>query len=147
MILKLFSFLLVLFVSYTLVVFFAPEVADMYGDADVNAKIRNFKEQILSFSSGATDATSLYDKIKMTWEGYLQNTQETYSGIESKAREIQLTLSGKVEDVKEAVDSVQKAYDAIEEAKKDLNKALNFSGTNQSTSISGTVNTSQNISW
>ena len=57
---------------------------------------------------------------------------ETYSGIQSKASELQATLSGKVQDAKTAIYSAQKAYDAIETAKNDISNALNFSGSVES---------------
>ena len=71
MFIKLFSIVLVFAVTYTTAVFFTPEVADTYGNAELNAKIRLFKDDMLSFSSGATDTMSLYEKVKSKGESYV----------------------------------------------------------------------------
>ena len=71
MFIKLLSILVVLSVSYTAAVFISPEIADTYGDAEFNAKIRIFKDDILSFTSGATDTMSLYEKVKSKGEAYV----------------------------------------------------------------------------
>ncbi len=142
MFIKLFSIVLLFAVTYTTAVFFTPEVADTYGNAELNAKIRLFKDDMLLFSSGATDTMSLYEKVKSKGESFVGQWIETYSGIQSKAEQIQATLSWKVDDAQKAIESAQKALDAIEAAKSDISNALNFSGS-ASTSASWSTNISQ----
>ncbi len=122
MIFRLISFGILISIFYTFFVFFFPEMADKYGKKELNAKIRNIKTATLEFSSGSENPLSLFEKVKDSSTLYIEETKKTYNHIEN-------TLSGKVNDIKEAADSAQKAYNAVTEAKKDIEKAFSVSWT------------------
>ncbi len=99
-------------------VFFLPEFSDTYGNRELNANIRKYKDISLEFASGSDNPESLIEKFKTSSENYIDETKRTYETIEK-------TLSGKIQDVKTAADSVEKAYQAINEAKSNIDKVVN----------------------
>lgn len=117
MIARIIALLLLLSVSYVLWVFLAPDFMDIYGDSDINAKIREYKDLSLRFSSGASTPESLVEQITRSSQVYIDETRRTYENIEN-------TISGKIQDVQVAADSVQKAYEAINEAKSDIQNVI-----------------------
>lgn len=60
---RLIAFLILISVSYTLTVFFAPTFADKYGNKDLNARIRSIKEGSLGLGSGGLSPSSLFDQV------------------------------------------------------------------------------------
>jgi flagellar hook-basal body complex protein FliE len=104
-------------IIYILWVFSFPDFIDTYGNTSLNAKIREYKQLSLDFASGSENPTSLVEKLTNTSQKYINETKETYSTLEN-------TVSGKIQDVKVAADSVEKAYTAINEAKDNINNVI-----------------------
>lgn len=119
MIIKLLALGLTLGMSYILTVFFVPEFADKYGNIALNTKIRDIKNASLEFASGSDTPASLIDKLTGTSKEYIDETVKTYENIQN-------TVSGKLQDVKSAADSVEKAYQAVNDAKADIQKVVNI---------------------
>ena len=61
---KLFAFLILLAVSYTGGVFFFPEIANQYGNKDINANILLLKAKLDDFASKDATTSSLIDSAK-----------------------------------------------------------------------------------
>lgn len=156
MFIKFIAFISLLGGSYLLSVFVLPEVADQYGNKELNAKIRDIKEKSLHFASGSDSAWSIADKIfdvskwiaieaqvKLasgaeitnsvidTGRVFIDETKQTLENTEQ-------VLTEKTEQAKKAAESAQKAYEATQQAKIDFQNLTNFSGSAQ-TSISGSV--------
>lgn len=123
MIWKLISLTLLGAILYILSVFFYPQFADQYWDPEINAKIREYKNLSLEFASGWENPISIIDKLKNNSEDYIYETKRTYENIQN-------TISGKVQDVKTAADSVEKAYQAVNAAKQNIEKVVNTASWN-----------------
>ncbi len=121
---KLIAFILLLAGLYIVAVFALPREADQYGNPELNAKIRNIKDMSLNYASGSDSPASLADKLMTTGKGIMDETRDT-------ANQIQSTVTEKTEQAKAAAASAQKAYDAVEQAKKDFQNLTNFSGGTQ----------------
>ena len=120
MIARILAVFLIFAITYVLWVFIFPQEFDTYGNIGLNAKIREYKNFSLQFASGWENGASLIDTMKSTSQSYIDETQKTYKNIQS-------TLSGKIQEVQTAVDSVDRAYDAVNQAKSDLNKIIKAS--------------------
>lgn len=121
MITKLLALILLPVVSYILAIFVIPETADKYGDAEINAKIRNIKDQSLQYASGSESPASLADKVLTTGKDIIEETKQTVN-------QTQDVIADKTEQAKKAAESAQKAYDALEQAKSDFQKLTTMSG-------------------
>ncbi len=128
---KFIAFILLFAGLYIVAVFVLPVQADQYGDTELNAKIRNIKDMSLSYASGSESPASLADKLMITGKSVIDETTKT-------ADHIQSTLTEKTEQAKRAAESAQKAYDAVEQAKRDFQNLTNFSGSTQ-VSVSGSI--------
>lgn len=128
---KLIAFVLLLAGLYIVAVFVIPATADQYGNTVFNAKIRTIKDMSLIYTSGSESPASLADKLMTTGKWIADETRQT-------ADQIQSTLTEKTEQAKAAAASAQKAYDAVEQAKKDFQNLTNFSGSTQ-VSASGSI--------
>jgi hypothetical protein len=128
---KLIAFIILVASVYIIAVFVVPREADQYGNPDLNKKIRTIKEKSLSYTSGSESPASLAEKLMMTGKDLVDESRETIEHTEK-------VLTEKAEQAKAAATSAQKAYDAVEQAKKDFQNLTNFSGASQ-VSISGSV--------
>lgn len=106
---------------YVLSIFIVPDMADQYGNTYLNTRIRTIKETSLHFASWGESATSIADKVIDTGKDLIDETKKTTENIQS-------TVTQKSEQAKEAMDSVERLYDATKEAKKDIQNLTNFSG-------------------
>lgn len=119
---KIFSLLILIAWVYILAIFFAPSIADQYGNSSLNTKIRHIKDASLLLSSGATEnPQSIIDTLKNNGESILTETKQTIDTTKKVAEE-------KLEQAKQAKQSAEDAYNALEKAKSDLQKLTNLSG-------------------
>ncbi len=110
--------LIIIFVFiYLLGVFLLPTLADKYGNASYNKKIREFKKE-MEKDPGSSE--SIYENIRNTTKTYVDESKST-------ADQIQKTVRQKTQEIKNTVTSVQDAYTAMEKAKNDLQKLTIFS--------------------
>ncbi len=128
MLAKLIAFFLLIGWSYVLSVFVVPDMADQYGNTELNAKIRIIKDQSLNYASGSESPTSLAEKVLNTSKNLVDETKQTVENT-------QKVVTEKTEQAKKAAESVEKAYNALEEAKTDIKNLTNFSGASLSGSI------------
>lgn len=128
---KLIAFILLIAWVYIVAVFVVPREADQYGNPELNTKIRTIKDMSLNYASGTESPASLADKLMTTGKDLVDESKQT-------ADHIQSTLNEKTEQAKAAAASAQKAYDAVEQAKKDFQNLTNFSGSTQ-VSVSGAM--------
>ncbi len=105
-------------------VFMVPDIADKYGDADINAKIRSFKENSLLMSSGSIWTSSIVDKLTT-------EAQKTIKEGTKTIEQIQATVEQKTKQVQDTAESVKTAIDAVEKAKDNISTLTNLSGTTQ----------------
>lgn len=126
---RLIGLIFLLAAGYLLVVFAAPDIADQYGNKELNAKIRAIKEQSLSFGSGELSPSSLFDELTGKATEFASGTKQLIDESKQTVNQIQTTVTEKTEQVKQAADSVQKAIDAVNTAKDDVQKVTTFSGT------------------
>ncbi len=119
MLTKLFAFFTIIGILYTGAIFVIPEITDTYGMKSWNNTVRWFKSNLdadrAHFSSGSTLMDSLTDIAKP----YIDESK-------SVTRQVQETVNTKATQVKQAADSVGKAYEAVEWAKKDVQKVIEF---------------------
>ena len=105
---------------YLLMVFATPQIADQYGDADINAKIRNIKNASLQIASGSESPQSLIQNIKKTAKPYVQDLETTVQTTTN-------TLQKKTEQVQDAAEAVGTAYDAVKTATNKVQNVTDFS--------------------
>ncbi len=105
--------------SYLFIVFAVPDIADKYWNETLNAKIRNIKDESLSFASGSDSLGSLFQKIKNTAIPYIEDTKKGYDTLQN-------TVDTKVEQVKDTAKAVENAYSGIIDA---TQKIQNLTGT------------------
>jgi hypothetical protein len=117
---KFLAFLMLIGIVYIGGVFLLPDITDSYWIKSWNTTIRNLKAKLESdhptnFSSGST----LIEKVTDIAKPYVD---------ESKAvtNQVKTTIETKTEQVKQAADSVEKAYKAVEWAKSDVEKLTQF---------------------
>jgi hypothetical protein len=103
-------------------VFALPEQTDKYGNANINAKIREYKNMSLSIASWSTDPRSLYDTVMSGSQSYIDEANSTYKNTEA-------LVKIKIDQANQAKTSIENAYNAIDTAKKDLSKFTTLSGT------------------
>ena len=116
------GFILLIGSVYLVCIFLIPEIADKYGNSDINAKIRSFKDNSLLMASGSTSASSIVDRLKTEAQKTLQEGTKTIE-------QIQTTVEQKTKQVQDTADSVKTAIDAVEKAKDDISTLTNLSGT------------------
>ncbi len=121
---RLIGFLLLIGWLYTIAVFLVPDIADKYGNPEINAKVRSFKDNSLLMASGSSSATSIVDKLTT-------ETQKTIQEGTRTIKQIQTTVEQKTKQVQDTADSVKTAIDAVEKAKDNINTLTNLSGTTQ----------------
>jgi hypothetical protein len=110
---RLISLIGIFVIVYVMLVFLSPNIADQYWDKDINAKIREFKDQTLHFASGSEDPKSLFEKVKSNTDTYIKETKE-------QAKELETTVNTKIEQAKEASNAVQNAYSGVIDAKQKI---------------------------
>ncbi len=126
MFIKLFAFLILTGTAYILGVFFFPESTDTYGNKEWNMKIREYKKSLENFSSWSLEAKSLIQNVQDIAKPYIDESQKTIQEVQITAKEIKTTIDTKTQEVKQAADSVEKAYKAVEWAKNDIQKLSPF---------------------
>lgn len=116
MFIRLFGTIIILITLYLMLVFVAPNIADQYGDRDINAKIRNIKNRSLEFASGSDSPVSLFEKIRGSAIPYIEDTKSTVKWLET-------TVNTKVIQAQEAKVAVENAYSGVVDATQKI-KAL-----------------------
>jgi hypothetical protein len=104
---RVFSFLLLLSVIYLGTIFILPEIADTYGNKSWNDTVRALKSKIETDSGALSGRTPLIDRVNDIAKPYIDETK-------SVVGQVQTTIDTKTEQVKQASESVQKAYDALQ---------------------------------
>lgn len=102
-------------------IFLFPEFADRIGNPTWNASIRNLKHQAENIGtfSGASNPKSLIENLS-------NNAKDMTHDLQSTATQVKNTIETKTQEVKQAADSVQNAYQAVEKAKNDIQKVSVF---------------------
>ena len=113
---RIFALLLVIVVIYIVAIFVTPNLADQYGNQAWNERVRSIKRALES----ETGTLSIYEKLKTTTDSYVSESKSTIEYIHN-------TVMTKTEEMKNATESVQNAYTAVEKAKGDLQKLGAFS--------------------
>lgn len=119
MFVRLLGVVIIVCTSYILCVFALPEIADRYGDKDLNAQIRTYKNKTLQFASGSDTPASLFDKITGISVQYVDETKQ-------HIQKLGTTVDKKVMQVHEASLAVENAYSGIVDA---TQKIQNLTGT------------------
>ncbi len=121
MIVRLFALILILLILGIGTIFLFPDFADRVGNPTLNASIRKLKSQTenIGVLSGSSNPKSLMDNLS-------NNTTQITNEVRSTATQIKSTLETKTQEVKQAADSVQNAYSAVEKAKNDIQKVSVF---------------------
>ncbi len=121
MIVRLFALILILLVLGVGTIFLFPDFADRVGSSTLNTSIRKLKHQTenIGVLSGSSNPMSLM-------ENFSDNTTQITNEVRSTATQIKSTLETKTQEVKQAADSVQNAYQAVEKAKNDIQKVSVF---------------------
>ncbi len=116
---KLIAFLFIIVILYIGAIFILPEMADTYGSKSWNNIVRSFKAKIDTDNAHFGSGKTLIDGISDIAKPYID---------ESKAvtKQVQETVTTKTEQVKKAADSVEKAYQAVEWAKNDVQNVTKF---------------------
>lgn len=127
MIAKLFWLIVLLSVSYVGAVFIAPEKADLYGNASLNATLRIWKLRLESTWSGWVSSKSLIENARDIAKPYIDESQKAVKEVQDTAVEIKTTIDTKTEQVSKAIDSTQKAINSVNKAKEDIGNTLRFS--------------------
>lgn len=115
---KLFASVLILLTTYVASVFVFPDLADRYGDIEINTQIRSLKSKLDTFGSWGLQSTSLIENAQNIAKPYIDETKNT-------AAQIQKTLLEKTEQAQKAANSIEKAYTAVESAKNDVKTIIN----------------------
>lgn len=116
---KLFALFTIVGILYTGAVFVIPETADTYGMKSWNDAIRWFKSKIDTDNAHFSSGSTLIDNITDIAKPYIDESK-------SVTKQLQETMTTKVEQIQKAADSVEKIYEAVEWAKKDVQKVTEF---------------------
>ncbi len=121
MIARLFALILILLVVGVGTIFLFPDFADRIGNPTLNASIRKLKHQTENIGalSGSSNPKSLIENLS-------NNAVEMTNEVRSTATQVKSTIDTKTQEVKQAADSVQNAYQAVEKAKNDIQKVSIF---------------------
>ncbi len=103
-------------------VFVKPDIADQYGDKELNAKIRALKDSSLKIGSWSALSGSLFENITNTSKNVIEEGTRTINQIET-------TVKQKTEEVRDTANSVQDAVNAVNAAKSKVENLTNFSWT------------------
>jgi methyl-accepting chemotaxis protein len=117
---RLIGFILLLIGVYILMIFIKPDIADQYGDKEINAKIRALKDSSLKLGSWAMLSGSLFENVTSTSKNIIEEWTRT-------VKQIQTTVEQKTQEVKDTANSVQEAVDAVNAAKSKVENLTNFS--------------------
>lgn len=109
----------IVWILYLLLVFISPNTADQYWNKEINAKIREIKNQSLLFASWADSPQSLFEKIKGESVKYVDQTKATIDTLNT-------TVDTKVKQVQDASIAVENAYSGVMDA---TQKIKNLTGT------------------
>lgn len=124
---RLFAFIILIVSGYILLVFLFPEIADQYGNKELNVKIRNIKEQSLMIWSWNETPDSLWKNFSNKAEELGASSQKIIDDSKQTAAQIQTTIEEKTIQVQQAANSVEKAYNAVNAAKTDIERLTSFS--------------------
>lgn len=116
---KLIAFLFIIGIIYIGAIFILPEVTDTYGNKSWNDAVRSFKAKLDTDNAHFWSGASLMEGITDIAKPYIDESKTV-------TKQVQETVTTKTEQVKQAADSVQKAYKAVEWAKNDVQKLTNF---------------------
>lgn len=139
---RLLAFIILVISGYVLLVFFLPEIADHYGNKEFNSKIRTIKEQSLTIWSWNETPDSLWKDFSSKAEGIRDSGQQFIDDSRKTATQIQSTIEEKNTQAQQAAESVEKAYDAVNTAKTDIERLTTFSWTVLSsgvTTVTGSI--------
>lgn len=103
---------------YILLIFLSPEIADQYGNKEINTKIRNIKNYSLDMSSGSTDPKSLIDNLTNAGKNVM-------SDAEKVTKDITHTVDIKVKQVQQATDAVGDAVGSVKTATHAIKNVVN----------------------
>ncbi len=124
MLFRFFAFLILLVTTYSVGVFVAPETMDKYGSKPLNEFLQKLKNQSLQLSSWSVSPDSLFSEISKSTKTLFDETKNTFETVKQ-------TTTEKVEQVKKTTESVQSAYDAVQNAKKDIENLTWLTGSTQ----------------
>ena len=95
-----------------------------YGSKPLNEFLQKLKNQSLQLSSWSTSPESLFSQVSKGTKTLFDETKDTFETIKE-------TTTEKVEQVKKTTESVQGAYDAVQNAKKDIENLTRLTGSTQ----------------
>ncbi len=116
---KLLAFFCIITIVYIGTIFMLPEIADTYGMKSWNDTIRSLKAKLDTDNAHFGSGKTLIDGISDIAKPYIDESRAV-------TKQVQETVTTKTEQVKKAADSVEKAYQAVEWAKKDVQKLTDF---------------------
>lgn len=117
---KLFAFLILLAVSYTGGVFFFPEIANQYGNKELNQHILELKAKLDNFASRDPTTSSLIDSAKSVAWPYVDQAKNVLNQTQDTVKQVNQVIEEKSKQVQEAKDSVENAYKAVDTAKQNI---------------------------
>ncbi len=123
---KLFLFILIIFVSYILLIFLKPDLADkianQLGFVDFNEKVRIIKKWIDIFSTKIPDEKEIEDSFVKAKEK-INSIKENINNLRNEANEVKEKYnqtkefledtSKKIDEVKENIDKLQEIWSWI----------------------------------
>lgn len=139
---RLLAFIILVISGYVLLVFFLPEIADHYGNKEFNSKIRTIKEQSLTIWSWNETPDSLWKDFSSKAEEIRDSGQQFIDDSRKTATQIQSTIEEKNTQAQQAAESVEKAYDAVNTVKTDIERLMTFSWTvlsSGATTVTGSI--------
>ena len=121
---KLFSLLLILTIVYVGAVFVVPDIADTYGHREWNEKIRMMKRA--SELDASVWSGSIMSRATDIAKPYIDSSKTLVKDIQTTTTTLSEEVGIKATQTKQAVDSVQKVYTAVQWARDDMQKLTNF---------------------
>ncbi len=98
---------IIIVVSYTTAVFTIPDIADIYGNKSWNDTLRSLKVRLDTDNAKFGSGMSLSERAGNIAKPYIEETQAV-------TKQVKETVGTKTEQIKQAAESVQKAYTAVE---------------------------------
>ncbi len=129
---RLIGIVILLGTLYVLAVFVVPEKLDTYGNKGINIWIRGIKNTADSISqeNPKTLVQTLQDSINTistTASGFIASGASLIDESKKTYDTTKAVVDTKIEEINTATESVKKAYNALDEAKKNIEKLTNFS--------------------
>ncbi|GAB0174546.1 MAG: hypothetical protein HHAS10_04250 [Candidatus Altimarinota bacterium] len=122
---RLIAFLLLLGISYVGAIFLAPDFIDLYGNKEVNEKIRALKRET-ELDRISNNSGTLLDKTKDIARPFIEQSKDIVNQTQESLNQLNTVVTEKSEQAKDVIESAQETYKKAQETKSKIEGLTNF---------------------